>query len=77
MTIRGVSRPANIALRVKEQLGSTSSYRVEGDGIVKLSDYGIAAPSQFGVKPADEVKLHLDFSAKSKLSVGAKTEGGK
>ena len=77
MTIRGVSRPANIALHVKEQSGSAPWYRVEGDGIVKLSDYGIAAPSQFGVKPADEVKLHLDFSAKSKPSVSAKKEGGK
>jgi polyisoprenoid-binding protein YceI len=77
LTIRGVPRPANINLRVKEQSGSSSSYRVEGDGIVKLSEYGIAAPSQFGVKPADEVKLHLDFSAKSKPSVSAKTEGGR
>src|SRR5258708_15350 len=63
--------------RVKELSGSTPSYRVEGDGIVKLSEYGIAAPSQFGVKPADEVKLHLDFSAKAKPSVSAKTEGGR
>jgi polyisoprenoid-binding protein YceI len=77
LTIRGVSRPANINLHVKEQAGSTSTYRVEGDGTVKLSDYGIAAPSQFGVRPADEVKLRLEFSARTKPPVNAKAEGAK
>jgi polyisoprenoid-binding protein YceI len=63
-SMRGESRPFSINLRVKEQTGSALAFRVEGDGIVKLSDYGIAPPSQFGVKPANEVKIHLDFAGK-------------
>ena len=40
-------------------------YRAEGDGTVKLTDYGITAPSQFGVKPLNDVKFHIDFMAKA------------
>jgi hypothetical protein len=31
----------------------------EGEGVVKLSDYGIPQPEQLGVKVANEVKLKL------------------
>jgi hypothetical protein len=37
---------------------------VSGESTVKLSDYGIEQPSQFGVKTADEVQLHIEFSGK-------------
>lgn len=57
--MRGVSHRFQIALRVKQQ--SDTSFHVEGDGILKLTDYGIEPPSQFGVKMLNEVKFHLDF----------------
>ena len=31
---------------------------------MKLSDYGIEQPSQFGVKTANEIQLHLEFTGK-------------
>jgi polyisoprenoid-binding protein YceI len=65
LSIRGVARPFAINLKVKGQSGA-SSFRVAGDGIVKLSDYGIAPPTQFGVKPANEVEVHLDFTSKQR-----------
>jgi polyisoprenoid-binding protein YceI len=68
--VRGVSRPFEINLRVKEQSGSV--FRAEGDGIVKLSDYGIDAPTQFGVKILDGVKFHIDFIAKNKMIGGGR-----
>ena len=57
--MRGLSRPFQIALRVKQQ--SETSFHVEGDGILKLTDYGIEPPSQFGVRMLNEVKFHIDF----------------
>ena len=62
LTIRGTERPFAITLKVKK-VGD--AYRAAGDGIVKLSTYGIARPSQLGVTTADEVKLHLEFTAKN------------
>ncbi len=44
------------------------AYRAAGDGIVKLSSYGISRPSQLGVTTTDEVKLHLEFTAKAAAS---------
>ena len=62
LTIRGTERPFAITLNVKK-VGN--AYRAAGDGIVKLSTYGIARPSQLGVTTSDEVKLHLEFTAKA------------
>jgi polyisoprenoid-binding protein YceI len=61
-SIRGIARPFTMQLRVKES--GPSSYRATGDATIKLSDYDIEAPSQLGVKTANEVKVHLEFSAK-------------
>jgi polyisoprenoid-binding protein YceI len=61
LTIRGASRPFRIKLNLKEVSGG--AYRAAGDGVVKLSDYGIAQPSQFGVSTTNEVKLHLGMTA--------------
>jgi polyisoprenoid-binding protein YceI len=62
LAIRGTERPFAITLKVR-RTGDT--YRAAGDGTVKLSTYGIARPSQLGVTTTDEVKLHLDFTAKA------------
>jgi len=71
-SVRGIARPFTVQLRVKEQ--GTSGFRAAGDTILKLSDYGIEPPSQFGVKPSNEVKLHLDFTGKEN-ELSAKREG--
>lgn len=61
LSIRGIEKPLSIWLKVKS---SGSSYRAVGDGVVKLSDYGIERPSQFGVKCAAEVKIHIEIQGK-------------
>ena len=65
LAIRGTERPFGITLRVKK-VGD--GYRAAGDAIVKLSTYGISRPSQLGVTTTDEVKLHLEFTAKAAVS---------
>jgi polyisoprenoid-binding protein YceI len=67
LAIRGAPRPFSMALKVTRD---GSGYRAVGDGTVKLSEYGIPPPSQLGVKTEDEVKLHLDFVARSSAVVG-------
>jgi polyisoprenoid-binding protein YceI len=61
LVIRGTAKPFTIALKVTEDKGS---YHASGDGVVKLSTYGIEKPSQLGVKTSDDVKLRLDFTAR-------------
>jgi len=61
LSIRGTARPFSISLKVTED---RDSYRASGDGIVKLSAYGIPQPSQLGVHTDDEIKLRLDFTAR-------------
>jgi polyisoprenoid-binding protein YceI len=62
LAIRGTERPFAITLKVKK---AGDAYRAAGDGTVKLSTYGIARPSQLGVTTTDDVKLHLEFTAKA------------
>ena len=66
LSVRGVAKPLTLTLHAKEEGTSSEMFRASGDMVVKLSTYGIPAPSQFGVKPADEVKIHVDFTAKAK-----------
>ncbi len=61
LTVRGVPRPFTLALKITRD---GMSIRAVGDGIVKLSAYGIPPPSQLGVRTEDAVKLHLDFTAR-------------
>jgi polyisoprenoid-binding protein YceI len=60
LTIRGVAHDFSMALKIHEA-GSAPLLRASGDGLVRLSDYGIEAPSQFGVKTANEVHVHIEF----------------
>ena len=60
LEIQGIKRPFKIELALKEgSAGATA----EGEGIVKLSDYGIPQPEQLGVKVANEVKLKVKVLA--------------
>lgn len=60
LAIRGDTRPFIISLKLTRD---GALYRAVGDGLVKLSDYGIPLPSQLGVSTENEVKLHLEFTA--------------
>jgi polyisoprenoid-binding protein YceI len=71
LAMRGTAKPFTITLKVTRESGS---FRAIGDGVVKLSTYGIPAPSQLGVTVADDVKLHLDFVART--AVGTLTQRG-
>jgi len=52
-----------------------AAFRAAGDGVVKLSTYGIDQPSQFGVRTRDDVKLHLDFTARPANMSAARLAG--
>lgn len=64
LSIRGRPRPFSIDLDVvRDERG----YRASGASIVRLSDYGIKRPRQFGVITADEILLEIDLSAIASL----------
>ncbi len=73
LTIRGTPRPFAIALKVQK---AGDGYKAQGDSVVKLSAYGIERPSQLGVTTTDDVKLHLEFTAKPTASASAARSGG-
>jgi len=76
LSLRGTARPFHISLSVKEQSsGASSTFHAAGDGVVKLSDYGISSPSQFGVSAANEVKLHLNLTGRPRPAAVASTGG--
>jgi polyisoprenoid-binding protein YceI len=72
LTIRGVTRPFTLPLKVKED---GAGFKATGDGVVKLSAYGIEQPTQLGVKTADEVQLHFDFAAQPSSATTASLRG--
>jgi polyisoprenoid-binding protein YceI len=61
LVIRDTAKPFTIILTISEEKGNL---RASGDGIVKLSTYGIDQPSQLGVRTTDEVRLKLELSAR-------------
>jgi polyisoprenoid-binding protein YceI len=63
LSIRGVAKPVELTMKVKEEGGS---FRASTDTVVKLSTYSIERPSQFGVKPADDVKVHIELNGKAR-----------
>ena len=60
LSIRGIARPFSIPLKIREANGATA-FRSGGEARVRLSDYGIEQPSQFGVKTLNDVQLHLEI----------------
>jgi polyisoprenoid-binding protein YceI len=63
LSIRDVLHAFSLSAKVRQDAGG-ASFRVVGDGIVKLSDYGIERPTQLGVSTSDDVKIHLDFNGR-------------
>src|SRR5262249_31131559 len=47
LTIRGVSHAFQMPLKLRDEGGAL---KASGESVVKLSDYGIEQPTQFGVK---------------------------
>ncbi|HWY70254.1 MAG TPA: YceI family protein [Terriglobales bacterium] len=60
LSIRGTARNFSVLLKIREA-GSAPAFRAVGDGVVKLSDYGIEQPSQFGVKTENEIQFRIEF----------------
>jgi polyisoprenoid-binding protein YceI len=75
LSIRGIARPFILPLKVRED---GAGFKASGDGVVKLSAYGIEQPSELGVKMTDDVQLHFDFAAKPVAGdVAMLTAGGR
>ena len=69
LMIRGASKPFTIELKVTKK---GEVFHVTGDGKVALSAYGIERPSQFGVKTEDEVRIHVDLTARNVVTAAAR-----
>jgi polyisoprenoid-binding protein YceI len=72
LTVRGIARRFTVPLKFRDE---GNSLKASGEAVVKLSDYGIERPSQFGVKTTDEVLLRFEFTARETTDVGASTGG--
>jgi polyisoprenoid-binding protein YceI len=70
LSIRGVPRNFSIMLKIREANGGPA-FRIGGDGLVRLSDYGIEPPTQFGVKTANEIQVHLEIPETTLTAKGA------
>jgi polyisoprenoid-binding protein YceI len=68
LSIRGVGRTFTLPLKIRSE---NASFRAAGDSTVKLSDYGIESPSQFGVRTSNEVQLHFELSGKETPAIAA------
>ena len=71
LAMAGTPRKFAMKLSVKE---SSGAFHASGNAVVRLSDYGIACPSQFGVSTKNEVKLHLDIAARQRPAALSSTE---
>jgi polyisoprenoid-binding protein YceI len=70
LSIRGIPRSFSLMLKIREANGAPS-FRGGGEGLVRLSDYGIDPPSQFGVKTANEIQVHLEIPETTATQKGA------
>jgi polyisoprenoid-binding protein YceI len=66
LSLRGVARPFEMDLKVRNE---GKAYRVSGDAVVKLSNFGIEPPCQLGVCVTDDVKLRVEFQAKETMGL--------
>jgi polyisoprenoid-binding protein YceI len=74
LAVRGTPRPFSVALKISRK---GPAFRVIGEGMVKLADYSIPAPSQLGVRTDEEVKVHLDFTTRPGGAVGTSGRGAR
>jgi hypothetical protein len=58
-------------LKVKPAGGA---FKAAGEATVKLSDYDIAPPTQFGVKVSNEVKLRCELGSRQRPVESARRE---
>ena len=61
-TMRGISKPFAIALKVRQ--AGQGAFRVSGEGSIKLTAFGVEPPCQLGVCVTDDVQLKLEFQAR-------------
>jgi polyisoprenoid-binding protein YceI len=69
LSIRGQARPFDAWLTLSSP--TSDEIRVAGEGTVKLSDYGIERPRQFGVTVEDAVTIRFKLSGRA-TTVAAK-----
>jgi polyisoprenoid-binding protein YceI len=62
LEVRGTAKPAQFTVRVKPE---GAWFHASFDAVIKLSTFGIERPSQFGVRAADEVKVHVEFTTRA------------
>jgi polyisoprenoid-binding protein YceI len=62
LSIRGEPRPFSVSLTL-EAVDGDRTVRVRGDGVVKLSDYGIPRPRQLGVTVGDAIAIQIRLVA--------------
>jgi len=74
LAVRGTPRPFAVALKISRK---GAAFRVTGDGMVNLAEYGIPAPSQLGVKTDEDVKVHLDFTVRPGVPVSTSGRGAR
>ena len=60
LEIQGIKKPFAMEVALSDDGGKK---RAIGQGVVKLSDYGIPQPEQLGVKVANEVSLRIEVLA--------------
>jgi polyisoprenoid-binding protein YceI len=76
LSIRAIARPLAIHLKVRQTSGQPA-FKATGEAVVKLSDYEIPQPSQFGVKISNEVKLRLEFTARPRPAESSSLGGAR
>jgi len=62
LKFRGAEHPVTISLTATEEV--SKGFRASLDTTVRLTDFNIEPPSQLGVRTANDVKVHLEFTAR-------------
>jgi polyisoprenoid-binding protein YceI len=75
LSIRSMARPLSIQLKIRQ--AGQSSFKAAGEAVVRLSDYEITQPTQFGVKVANEVKLRLEFTGRERPAESSSLRGAR
>ena len=57
LKIRGLRSEVSVALRVTYEGGK---YRAKGETVIKLTDYGIDPPKQFGIKLQNHIRIKFE-----------------